>query len=160
MGEGPRSTLSAELLSRWGEGLRSLGAEAEPALCPHVLAVGPAVPVMGQGPPGSKAVPVGSVPFPQRQDQPCDFTKVLKSNLPETCHQVGNVRPAGGLGAALRTEGAIRLPMGLCRSHVNPVDLSSYWGSCRHVPTRFPTVDDTVGRCSPQAWLEVPGAGR
>lgn len=83
--------------------------EAVPALCPHFLAVGPAVPVTGQGSLGSRAVPLGSVPFPQRrQDQPCDFNKVLlKSNLPETCHQVRSVRPAGGLGAALRTEDPI-----------------------------------------------------
>ena len=48
--------------------------------------------------------------------------------------------------------------MGLCRSHVNPVGL----GSCLHVPTRFPTVDDTVSvpPPPPQAWLEVPGAAR
>lgn len=143
MGEGPGSTLSAELLSQWGEGLRSLGMEAVPTLCPHFLAVGPAVPVTGQGSLGSRAVPLGSVPFPQRrQDQPCHCTKVLKSNLPETCHQVRNVRPAGGLGAALRTEDP-HTPMRLCLSHVNPVGL----GSCLHVPTSLPTVDDTVGQC-------------
>lgn len=74
--------------------------------------------------------------------------KVLKSKLPETCHQVGNVRPAGSRGCS-EDRRPHRPTMGLCRSHVNPVDLSSYWGSCHHVPTRFPTVDDTVVRCSP-----------
>lgn len=57
VGEGPRSTLSAELLSRWGEGLRSLGVEAEPALCPHFLAVGPAVPVTEARAPGQQSSP-------------------------------------------------------------------------------------------------------
>ena len=108
--------------------------EAVPTLCPHFLAVGPAVPVTGQGSLGSRAVPLGSVPFPQRrQDQPCHCTKVLKSNLPETCHQVRNVRPAGGLGAALRTED----PIHRCVS-ASLMSTKSAWAPAFMFPPRSP----------------------
>lgn len=69
VGEGPRSTLSAELLSRWGEGLRSLGVEGRACSVSPFPCCWPSRAVTGQGP-WAAAVPVGSVPFsPKDRDQ-------------------------------------------------------------------------------------------